>query len=84
MKKQDSFSIALSAVACALATVSLSLGINVPFLIASGWLFGSVFLMLPLAKDVRWGALLAYAATCLLGLLFGKSAFLYAALEVFL
>ena len=71
MKKQDSFSIALSAVACALATVSLSLGMNAPFLIASGWLFGSVFLMLPLAKDMRWGALLAYAATCLVGLLFG-------------
>lgn len=60
MKKLSSFSLALAAVACALATIFLALGINVPFLLASGYLFGSIFLMLPLAKDLRLGALLAY------------------------
>lgn len=63
--------------ACALATLFLALGINVPFLIASGYLFGSIFLMLPLAKDLRLGALLAYVATCLLCLLFGGIALFY-------
>ena len=77
MKKLSSFSLALAAVACALATIFLALGTNVPFLLASGYLFGSIFLMLPLAKDLRLGALLAYVATCLLALPFGGLAQFY-------
>ena len=66
-----SFSIALSAVSCALATVFMSLGINIPVLMLTGYVFASVALMLPLAKDFRPGGFLAYVATSLLCLAFG-------------
>lgn len=66
-----SFQIALAAVSCALATIFMSLGINVPAFLLVGYVFGSLALMLPLAKDFRLGGFLAYAAVCLLCLLFG-------------
>lgn len=72
-----SFSIALSAVSCALATVFMSLGINIPVLMLTGYVFASVVLMLPLAKDFRLGGFLAYVATCLLCLAFGGIAYFY-------
>ena len=72
-----SFSIALSAVSCALATVFMSLGINIPVLMLTGYVFASVALMLPLAKDFRPGGFLAYVATSLLCLAFGGIAFFY-------
>ena len=72
-----SFSIALSAVACALATVFMGLGINIPVLMLTGYVFASVALMLPLPKDFRLGGFLAYLATCLLCLAFGGIAYFY-------
>ena len=71
------FSVALSAVACALATVLMSLAINIPMLMLTGYVFASVALMLPLAKDFRTGGFLAYLATCLLCLAFGGIAYFY-------
>ena len=55
----------------------MAVGINVPFLFASGYLFGSLFLMLPLAKQSRWGSFLAYVATSLLCLVFNGIALFY-------
>lgn len=69
--KKKSFQIALSAVSCALATVFMAIGLNVPMAFASGYLFASLALMLPLALDMRLGGFLAYAATVLLCLPFG-------------
>ena len=64
--KKRSFSIALSALSCAAATVFMMLGRFVPFAFASAYLFASLALMLPLAKDLRLGGFLAYAATALI------------------
>ncbi len=75
--KKSSFAVALSALSCALATIFMALGINVPFAFVSGYLFGAVSLMLPLGRDFRWGAFLAYAGASLLCLLFGGIAQFY-------
>lgn len=75
--RKRSFLVALSAVSCALATLFLAVGINVPMAFATGYLLGSLALMLPLAKEMRLGGFLAYAATCLLCLPFGGIAQFY-------
>ena len=75
--KRKSFQIALAAVSCALALIFMTLGINVSVLIVTGYVFGSVSLMLPLAKNFYAGAALAYAATVLLCLPFGGIALFY-------
>ena len=69
--KNHSFRIALSAVACALAVVMLTLGMYVPFMTITAYVFAGLAIMLPLAKDFRFSAFLCYIATCLLALLFG-------------
>lgn len=69
--RKKSFQIALAGVSCALATVFMAIGLNIPAAFASGYLFASIALMLPLAKDMRLGGFLAYAAASLLCLLFG-------------
>lgn len=73
--KKRSFSIALSAVSCAIATIFMMIGQLVPFAFASGYLFAAVALMLPLAKDLRWGGFLAFAATALICLPVGLREF---------
>lgn len=73
--KKRSFSIALSAVSCAIATVFMMIGQVVPFAFASGYLFAAVALMLPLAKDLRLGGFLAFAATALICLPMGLREF---------
>lgn len=75
--RKKSFSIALSALACALAAVFMGLAINIPVLTLSGYVIASAALMLPLAKDFRLGGFLAYLATCLLCLAFGGIAYFY-------
>lgn len=75
--RKRSFQIALSAVSCALATLFLAGGINLPMGFASGYLLGALALMLPLAKEMRLGGFLAYVATCLLCLPFGGIAQFY-------
>ena len=70
MKRVTAYEIALSALACALATLVLTVTISVDFLVATGYLFAGIALMLPLAKRCYAGYVLAYVATSLLSLLF--------------
>lgn len=69
--RNHSFRIALSAVACALAVVFLTLGMYVSVLTLTAYVFACLAIMLPLAKQFRLSAFLCYIATCLLALLFG-------------
>lgn len=69
--RNQSFRIALSAVACALAVVFLTLGMYFSFLTVTAYVFACLAVMLPLAKDFRLSAFLCYVAACLLALLFG-------------
>ena len=73
MKKITANEIALSGVACALATVLLAVGVYSGVLLFTAYLLGSVALMLPLAKKSFRGYFLAYAATCILSLVFDVS-----------
>lgn len=75
MKKITSHEIALSALACAMATMILTLGIYSDFFLFTGYLLGSVALMLPLAKKSYIGYVLAYLATTILTLLFSSFRF---------
>ena len=75
MKKITSHEIALSALACAVATMILTLGIYSDFFLFTGYLLGSVALMLPLAKKSYIGYVLAYLATTILTLLFSSFRF---------
>ena len=70
MKKLTAYEIALSALACAMATVFLTVGIYTEILLFTGYLFACIALMLPLSKQCYWGYALAYLATCLLTLVF--------------
>ncbi len=76
MKKITSYEIALSALSCALATIALVVGVYSELLLFTGYLFGCVALMLPLAKGSYRGYALSYIATCILSLLFGAAKFL--------
>ena len=75
MKKITSHEIALSALACAMATMILTLGIYSDFFLFTGYLLGSVALMLPLAKKSYIGYVFAYLATTILTLLFSSFRF---------
>lgn len=70
-KKIPAFEIALSAVACALATIFLSLGVLNNFLLATGYIVACFAMMLPLSKGFIVGDVIAYVATVLLTFLFG-------------
>ena len=69
MRKITSHEIALSALACALATILLTIGVYSEILLFTGYLLSSVALMLPLAKQSFRGYILSYIATFLLSLL---------------
>lgn len=69
-KPSKSFEIALSAIACAVAAVALTLGSYVDVLLATGYLFALFALMVPLSKDFIWGDVLAYIGAALLAFLF--------------
>ncbi|MBQ7368737.1 MAG: hypothetical protein IJW60_03395 [Clostridia bacterium] len=75
MKKITSYEIALSALACAISTVFLTIGVYSEILLFTGYLLSSVALMLPLAKESYRGYILAYIATCLLAFIFNVSRF---------
>ena len=75
MKKITSYDIALSALACAISTVFLTIGVYSEILLFTGYLLSSVALMLPLAKESYRGYILAYIATCLLAFIFNVSRF---------
>ena len=76
MKKITSHEIALSALACAVATIFLTIGVYSAILLFTGYLFACIALMLPLAKNSYRGYLLAYVATCLLSLIFNVARFI--------
>lgn len=75
MKKITSYEIALSALACAIATIFLTVGVYSEVLLFTGYLLSCVALMLPLAKQSFRGYVLAYIATCVLALIFNASRF---------
>ena len=75
MKRLTSYESALSALSCAIATLLLTVGVYSEILLFTGYLFGSVALMLPLAKKSYRGFVMAYLATCALSLLFNASRF---------
>ncbi|MBQ8394440.1 MAG: hypothetical protein IJX49_02580 [Clostridia bacterium] len=75
MKRITAHQIALSALACALATIFLTLGLYVDVLLLTAYLLACVALMLPLSKNCYVGYALAYVATCILSFFFGASRF---------
>lgn len=75
MKKISAYQIALSALSCALATVFLTLGVVSDVLLFTGYMLGSIALMLPLAKQSYIGYLLAFFGTCILSCLFASFRF---------
>ena len=75
MKKISAYEIALSALACALATLLLTIGVYSSILLFTGYLFACIALMLPLAKKSYIGYALAYVATCILSLIFNIARF---------
>lgn len=70
-KKPKSFEITLSAISCAIAVIFLLVGTFNRFLLATGYLMGSVSLMLPLSRGYYKGGILAYVGTCLLAIMLG-------------
>ena len=70
MKRLNSHQIAFAALACALTTIFLTIGVYSEFLLFTGYLLGSIALMLPLAKGTYKGFVLAYLATVVLTLIF--------------
>lgn len=69
-KPTKSFEIALSAIACAVAALSLTLASYVDFMLPTGYIFAVFALMVPLAKDFIWGDVLALIGAVLLASLF--------------
>ncbi len=69
-KRLSAYEIALSAVACAVATLALTLGALYPPMRFTGYLFGCLAIMLPLACGYYWGAVLCYLGGALLALIF--------------
>ena len=77
MKRKTSFSIALSAVSCAIATIFMALGIHVPYMYLPGYVFGALAILLPLSEDFFGGACLAWIAASLICLPIGGIAVFY-------
>lgn len=75
MKRISAYEIALSALACALATICLTFGVYSGILLFTGYLVACIALMLPLAKGSYAGYALAYLAACVLSLLFSPAGF---------
>lgn len=75
MKKIPAYEIALSALACALATTLMTVGVYSSIFLFTGYLFAGVALMLPLAKKSYVGYFLAYVATCIFSLIFCSAFF---------
>jgi hypothetical protein len=75
MKKINAYEIALSAMACALATLCMTVGVYTDIFLFTGYLLGGLALMIPLARQSYKGYFLAYAATCILSLIFNAARF---------
>lgn len=74
MKKSASYEIALSALSCAFATIALTVGLYVDFLLAAGYVLAIFALMIPLSKGYVRGDLLAFFGAVILAFLFGAFA----------
>ena len=72
----SSYEIALSAIACAAATLVLTLGAMYPPMRFTGYLFGCLAIMLPLACGYNLGALLCFLGASLLALIFSGFRFM--------
>lgn len=70
-KSPKSFEIALSAIACAIATAFLMLGTVSPFLLMTGYLVAAFAVMVPLSMNFYRGAFLCYLAAGLIALPLG-------------
>ncbi|MFR2944863.1 MAG: hypothetical protein ACLTKZ_06615, partial [Lachnospiraceae bacterium] len=68
--RKNSKEIALSAVACALGTLGLTVGTLYSPMLFTGYLFACLCMMLPLSRGYFKGAALCYAAINVLTLLF--------------
>ena len=75
MKKITAYEIALSALACALAVMCLTVGVYSEILLFTGYMLAAMAMMLPLAKGSTIGYWLAYIATCILAVLFSVARF---------
>lgn len=73
-KYSRSFEIALSAISCAVSVVMLLVGFWSDILLASGYLFSTVALMVPLSKQFYRGGALAYLGTVILAIVMGAAA----------
>ena len=73
-KYSRSFEIALSAISCAVAVVVLLVGFWSDILLASGYLFAMLALMVPLSKRFYRGGVLAYLGTVILTIIMGAVA----------
>lgn len=69
-RPSKSFEIALSAIACAVAALALTLGAYVDVMYAAGLLLAVFALMVPLSKEFIWGDALAFLGAALLAFLF--------------
>ncbi len=69
-RPSKSFEIALSAIACAVAALSLTLASYVDVMYAAGCLLAVFALMVPLTKQFIWGDVLAFTGAVLLAFLF--------------
>lgn len=78
-KPTKSFEIALSAIACAVAAVALTVGCYVDFLLGAGYIIAVFAMQIPLSKDFWWGSLLAAVGAFLLSFLFYGFSILYVA-----
>lgn len=76
MRKITAYEIALSGLACAVSTLLLVVGVYSEILLITGYLLGSIALMMPLAKGSYRGYALAYIATCILSFIFATARFL--------
>lgn len=75
MKKITAYEIALSALACAMAVICLTVGVLSEVLLLTGYMLAAMAMMLPLAKGSYVGYGLAYVATCILSVLFSAARF---------
>ncbi len=74
-KYSKSFEIALSAISCAVAVLSLSMGVFAGgYFLGLWYLIAVLALMVPLAKQFYWGGFLAYLGTCILTVVLGAAA----------
>ncbi len=69
-RPSKSFEIALSAIACAVAALALTLGAYVDVMYAAGLLLAVFALMVPLSKEFIWGDALAFLGGAILAFLF--------------